>query len=142
MSVMRRLTMTQKEQARVMTLNLVLEGGLGVAGAAGIMGLSERHTWRILSAYRQEGAAALTHGNRGREPANRISEEVRQQVVELARTRYAGFNHTHLTELLAEREEVVLARSTTRGILIEAGMPSPKRRRPPRNRCRRGGMPR
>jgi transposase len=139
---MRGLTLTQKEQARVMTLNLVLEGGLRVAEAAGIMGLSERHTWRVLSAYRMEGAAALTHGNRGREPANRISEEVRQQVVALARTRYTGFNHTHLTELLAEREEVILARSTTRGILIEAGMPSPKRRRPPRHRCRRERMPR
>src|SRR4030042_230144 len=73
MSVMRRLTMTQKEQARVMTLNLVLEGGLGVAGAAGIMGLSERPTWRILSAYRQQGAARITPGNRGEATANASS---------------------------------------------------------------------
>ena len=55
MSVMMKgLTLTQKEQARAMTLNLVLEGGLGVVEAAGILGLSERHTWRILSAIRDK----------------------------------------------------------------------------------------
>jgi len=139
---MKGLTLTQKEQARLKTLNMVLEGGLGVAKAATIMGLSERHTFRILSAYRREGATALSHGNRGRQPANRISEAIRQQVVTLARTRYAGFNYTHLAEMLSEREEVILARSTTRSILVEAGIPSPKRRRPPRHRCRRKRMPR
>lgn len=139
---MKGLILIQKEQARAMTLNLVLEGGLGVTEAAGILGLSERHTWRILSAYRTEGVAALSHGNRGRESANRISEEVRQEVVELAQTRYAGFNHTHLTEMLAEREGVTLARSTTRNILVKAGMPSPRRRRMPRHRCRRERMSR
>jgi len=142
MSVMKGLTLTQNEQARLKTLNLVLEGGLGVTEAATLMGLSERHTFRILSAYRREGAAAVAHGNRGRQPANRTSESVRQQVITLARTRYAGFNHTHLTEMLSKDEGVILARSTTRGILIEAGIPSPKRRRPPRHRCRRERMPR
>ena len=142
MSVMRGLTLTQKEQGRLKTLNLILEGGLNMVEAAGILGLSERHTWRILSFYRREGAAGLAHGNRGREPANRISEAKRQQVVTLARTRYNGFNHTHLTEMLAEREGVILARSTTCSILVEAGIPSPKRRRPPRHRCRRQRMPR
>lgn len=139
---MRGLTLTQEEQARLMTLNLVLEGGLGVTEAASILGMSERHTFRVLAAYRREGAVALTHGNRGREPVNRTSETICQQVITLARTRYAGFNHTHLTELLGEREGVVLARSTVRGILLEAGIPSPKRRRPPRHRCRRERMPR
>ena len=32
--------------------------------AATLMGVSTRHTRRILAAYRQEGAAAIAHGNR------------------------------------------------------------------------------
>ena len=46
-------------------------------------------------------------------------------VVQLARTRYAGTNHTHLTELLMEREGIDLSRSTVRRILVSAGMDSP-----------------
>jgi len=38
--------------------------------AAKVMGVSERQGWRILAAYRKEGAAALAHGNRSRTPTN------------------------------------------------------------------------
>jgi hypothetical protein len=33
-------------------------------------------------------------------------------VTALARTRYAGFNHTYLAEIMAEKEGVALSRST------------------------------
>jgi len=138
---MRGLTLTQKEQGRLQALNLVLEGWMGVGEAAYVLGLSERHTWRILAAYRKVGAAALSHGNRGRRPTNATSPMVKAQVVDLAHERYKGVNHTHLTELLAEREGVVLSRSTVRRLLVGAGLPSPRHRRPPRHRCRRERMP-
>lgn len=141
MSVMKGLTLTKQEQGRLQTLNLVLEGGIGVSKAAGILGLSARQAWRIMAAYRKEGAAALAHGNRGRRPANATSEETRQRVIGLAGTRYAGVNHTHLTELLEEREEIALSRSTVRNILVGAGIASPRHRRPPQHRCRRERMP-
>lgn len=140
MSVMRGLTLTQKEQARLQTLNLVLEKQMGVGEAAYLLGLSKRHVWRILAAYRREGAAVLGHGNRGRRPANAIPEELKQRVTILARTRYADFNHTHMTEMLEEREGVTLARSTVRQILVGAGLTSPRHRRQPRHRCRRERM--
>ena len=44
------------------------------------------------------------------------------------------------SELLAEREEIVLGRSTVRRILVGAGMASPRRRRPPLHRVRRQRM--
>ncbi len=135
------LTLTQKEQGRLQTLNMVLEGWMGVREAAYILGLSERHAWRILAAYRRHGAKALSHGNRGSRPVNTTSPMVQEKVVDLARERYQGVNHTHLTELLAEREGVVLSRSTVRRLLVEAGLPSPRHRRSPRHRCRRVRMP-
>jgi len=140
MSVMGGLTLTQREQARLQVLNGVLGGQVTVEEAAEVLGLSERHVWRILAAYQKEGAAALAHGNRGRRPANVIPEETRDRVITLASKHYAGLNHTHFTELLAEREGVVLARSTVRSILVSAGLTSPQRRRPPRHRCRRERM--
>jgi len=105
------------------------------------MGVSERHGWRILAAYRKEGAAALAHGNRGRTPANATPLAIRQQVVTMAKGRYSGINHTHLAELLAEREGIVLSRSTLRRFLTGAGLSSPRRGRSPRHRYRRQRMP-
>ena len=138
---MKGLMLAQQEQGRLKIPNKVLEGTLDVGQASRVLGVSERHTWRILAAYKENGAAALAHGNRGRHPVNALDPEVVRKVVGLARTRYTGCNHTHLTELLAEREGISLYRSTVRSLLTEAGVPSPRRRRPPRHRVRRERMP-
>ena len=63
-------------------------------------------------------------------------------MVHLARTVYEGANHTHLSELLSEREGVDMGRTTLRRILVNAGLNSPRRRRPPKHRVRRQRMPR
>jgi len=138
---MRGLTLTAKEQTRLQVLNGVLERRWSMTVAAEVLGVSERQGWRLLAAYRKEGAAALAHGNRGRVPPNATSAATRQRVVALAQERYRGVNHTHLAELLAEREGVVLSRPTVRRLLVGAGLPSPRHRRPPRHRCRRQRMP-
>ena len=138
---MKGLTLTQREQTRLQVLNRLVAQQLMTREAAAILGLSDRHTWRMLAAYRKEGAAALAHGNRGSRPRNAVAEETRRKVIALARTRYAGFNHTHLAEIMSEREGVVLSRSTVRSILLSAGLPSPRYRRPPRHRHRRQRMP-
>ncbi len=138
---MKGLTLTTREQNRLQTLNGVLERYWPMREAAKVMGVSERHGWRILAAYRKEGAAALSHGNRGRTPANVTSLAIREQVVTMAKERYSGVNHTHLAELLAEREGITISRSTLRRVLTEAGLSSPRRGRSPRHRYRRQRMP-
>ena len=105
-------------------------------------GVSTRHTRRILAAYGEEGAAALAHGNRGRRPANATPSALASEAVRLARSRYVGVNHTHLSELLREREGIDIGRDTLRKILANAGVSSPRRRRPPKHRVRRQRMPR
>ena len=63
-------------------------------------------------------------------------------MVHLAGTRYARANHTHLSELLSEREGIDIGRTTLRRILVNAGLSSPRQRRPPKHRVRRQRMPR
>lgn len=138
---MKGLTLTNKEQARIQVLNGVLEDKVTVVEAAGLMKVSERHTWRLLAAYRKEGPAAVAHGNRGRKPATTTCPTTQQKVRELARGSYAGLNHTHLTEMLAEREGIHLSRSTTRRILLAEGVRSPRRRRAPKHYSRRERYP-
>ncbi len=109
--------------------------------AAKLMGLSPRHTRSILADYRENGAASLTPGHRGRRPANAIPEVAGTRVVHLARTIYEGANHTRLTELLSECEGIDMGRTTLRRVLVSAGLSSPKRRRLPKHRVRRQRMP-
>ncbi len=99
-------------------MNALIAGEVTVVQAAGLMELSERHAWRLLAAYRaayrKEGASAIAHGNRGRRPARTTDTDTQQRVVELAQGTYMGLNHTHLTEVLSEREGISLSRSTVR----------------------------
>jgi transposase len=135
------VTLNRKEQNRVIVLNQVEKKGLTVDKAAVLLELSPRHVWRILTAYRKEGASALAHGNRGRKPANAIEGELRQQVVVLAKDKYYGFNQQHFTEKLADKEGINLSRSTVRRILLTRGIRSPQKRRAPKHRRRRDRYP-
>ena len=139
---MENVTLNQKEQARLQILNSLLAEQITIDQAATLMGVSTRHTWRLLAAYRKDGAAALAHDHRGRRAPNAMSEVTKANVLHLARTRYTGVNHTHLSELLREREGIDVARSALRRILVEAGVNSPRWRRPPKHRVRRQRMPR
>jgi hypothetical protein len=133
--------MNRKEQRRAMVLTAVIEGRLTAAEAAELMSLSGRQERRLRHALLSDGPAALVHGNRGRKPVHTLDGKVRSQVVALADSLYAGCNDQHLSELLAEREGIVLIRSSIRRILRAAGRRSPQRRRPPRHRSRRERMP-
>lgn len=138
---METITLTPNDQRRARILARLDGGDLGRGQAAEILALSERQVSRLLARYRRDGVAGLIHRNRARPSGRRTDPAVRARVVELARTRYAGFNDSHLTELLAEREGIVLSRVTVRRLLREAGSPSPRRRRPPAHRSRRERLP-
>jgi transposase len=138
---MKGLTLSTKEQNRLQILNGVLERHGTMQEAAPLLGVSERQGWRLLAGYRKEGARGLAHKNRGRVPPNATPDIIQRGVVALAQERYQRVNHTHLTELLAEREGLMLSRPTVRRILVGAGLSSPRQRRPPQHRCRRQRMP-
>ena len=123
---METLTLTQREQARLQVLNSLLAEHMTLDQAATPMGVSTRHTRRILAAYREEGAAALSHGNRGLRATNATPETTKAEVLRLARFRYSETNHTHLSESLREREGIDIARTTLRRILAGAGVKSPR----------------
>jgi hypothetical protein len=66
-----------------------------------------------------------------------LPEPVRECILTLARTRYAGFNDHHLCEKLAAFEGLSLGRETLRRLLRAAGLGSPRKRRAPTHRLRR-----
>ena len=81
------------------------------------------------------------HRNRGRRPHNAVPEAAAAAVLKLASNGYAGANHTHLTELLREREGIDLGLPTVRRILVKAGLGSPRSCRSQQHRFRRRRIP-
>jgi transposase len=109
--------------------------------AAEVLSLSVRHVWRLKAGYKERGAAAFMHGNRGRPSPGRIDEKTRARVGQLIAGPYAGCNDHHLAELLAQREGIVLSRKSVERMRREAGLKAARRRRPPKHRRRRDRMP-
>lgn len=138
---MEKVTLNQKEQQRLSVLNEVNQKKMSIDQAAILMQLSLRHTKRLLAGYRKEGVRALAHGNRGYRPYNVIDASIRECVVELAKSKYRGFNQQHFSEKLNEKEGIPLSRSTVRRILLEQGIASPRKRRAPKHRSRRERYP-
>jgi transposase len=136
------VTLTMKEQHK---LKMVIDyevGKVHAQRAAELLGISKRQFRRLVAAYRQRGIAAMAHGNRGRTPANRISEGVRQEILRLAKETYQDYNDCHFTEELAEQPDpIVVSRSTLRRIRRAAGQGSPRKRRAPEYRSRRERYP-
>lgn len=108
-----------------------------MAEAALVLGVSERHSYRIKARIRKEGVKGVIHGNQGRHCNWKLSEKTERQVVELARGKYRGFNDHHMTEKLEQEEGIELSREKVRRILRSKGIGSPRRRRPPKHRSRR-----
>ena len=134
------VTLSQREQQRLHVLTEVEAGRWTAEQAAEVLGLSLRHVWRLKGRYRQEGAAAFMHGNRGRSSPGRIDDKTRSRVKELLSGPYAGCNDHHLAELLALREGIVVSRKSVERIRREAGLKATRQRRPPKHRQRRERM--
>jgi transposase len=129
--------LSQKELQRVAVISSCVKGELTCARAAELLDLTPRQIKRLKTRYRQGSAAALAHVSRGRASPRRLPERTRARILELARTRYAGFNDHHFCEKLCEVESLSIGRETLRRLLRSAGIGSPRKRRAPTHRQRR-----
>ncbi len=133
--------MSNRQWKRLDAVERIGQGRLTLGEAAEVLGLSKRQVRRLRRTVERRGAKGVVHGNTGRAPAHRLGEEVRDQVVELRRKRYAGFNDQHFTEKLREVEGVAISRSSVQRLLRAAGIGPPRRRRAPKHRRRRDRKP-
>lgn len=140
----RKTRRTQAPDRRALVIEELEAGTMSLAQAETLLALSERQVKRLRAAYRRDGPAGLIHRNRGRTSWNAVPAVLRERVLELARTQYAGLNYQHLSEKLAEREGegLRLDPTTVRKLLLGAGLRGPRTRRAPAHRSRRARMPR
>ena len=137
--------MSERQWKRWDVIGRVNTERLTMAEGARICGISLRQLWRLRAAVAEAGKEALLHGNRGRPPANRTGQAVREQVIALRRKKYDRFNDAHFADKLLSAEKLLseegvavkLAVRTVRRILREAGIAPVRRRRARRHRRRR-----
>lgn len=114
------------EELKYQTIKRLADEGGNKDRAALSLGITRRQVNRLLKAYQEKGKCAFVHGNRGRQPATAIPEEVRQDVVDLYKNKYYDANFSHFTELLATHENIQLSVSAVSSILEKACILSPR----------------
>ncbi len=137
---MQRWQLSAKEIARYGVIENTVEGYLKAELAAEELCLSKRQVFRLKRKLKEKGIEGIIHGNRGRKSPRRIPDPVRDTIDCLYQGKYDGFNISHFTEMLEEREEIFISRETVRGILLEKGSYE-KKKRYPRHRSFREPMP-
>jgi transposase len=110
------ITMSRNELTRLRVLIDVADGRLSVADATGLIGVGRRQIYRLLHAFRADGADGLISRKRGG-PSNRALGSVfRETVLAIVRERYADFGPTLAAEKLSELHGLDLGVETLRRI--------------------------
>ena len=123
---MENVTLTPKEQARLQVLNSLMAEHMTLDQAATLMGVSPRHTRRILAAYRERGGRRCCSRAPWSQAAQRNTPGRGDRRSSPGSYQVGWDQHTHLGELLSEREGIVIGRTTLRRILVKAGLSSPR----------------
>ena len=118
---MKTIVLTMAEVKRVEVIQRVFRGEVTMVEAAMVLGVTERHSYRIKARIRKEGVQGVVHGNRGRICKRKLSEKTKRRIVEPARGKYRGFNDHHLSEKLVEVEGIKACREKIRQILKGQG---------------------
>jgi transposase len=116
------LSMSDGELRRLEVLRDVDRGDLPICAAAQLLGHSERQVWRLLKAFRAEGAAGLVSKKRGRPSNRKTAAAVRTAALWIVRQNYADFGPTLAAEKLAGEHGFSFSSETLRKWMIEDGL--------------------
>jgi hypothetical protein len=83
---------TERQMKRWELLEKVKDGKLTLAAVTPALGVSYRQAQRVKAKAVAQGVRGLSHGNRGRPPANKAQPELRERVLVLSQERYREFN--------------------------------------------------
>jgi transposase len=138
------LNLTMQEAERYKVISEVEGGYLKVKEAGEILGLSERQVYRIKARVEREGAGGVIHRSKGKKRPGWLRGRIKDKIDHLYKTKYRGFNLTHMTEFLNQEERLKVSRESVRQILLEKGSYTKQRRYPKhrqwREPCSREGQ--
>jgi len=130
------LRMSRKETERIKVICQIIDRRLTVCEAAEILKVSERHLYRILLRYREEGEKGLIHRLRGRKSNRGYGKEVKEKVIELYRKQYSDYGASLYTEMLMEYHKMKIDHETVRRWMREKAITTSFRKKRPHRRRR------
>jgi len=123
------LVMSQKEINRIDILEKTLQKRITKKEASKLLGISYRHTKRLVQKFRSEGAKGLIHRNRGKTSPKKTPDSTVDEVIRIYKERYDDFRPTFFTEKLNEEHEINISREKIRQILIANLLWKPQKNR-------------
>lgn len=114
--------LTERDKHRLEIIEAVIDGRMKVKVAARDLTRSERQIYRLMAKVKRLGSAGVIHGRRKKPPANKIAQEVWDEVLNLARTRYKNLSNHHLHEALVRIHRIRIGRESLRKRLRAAGI--------------------
>ena len=108
-----------KYQARFIesVLKKVIDGKYTKSMTCLKTGYSRPYLYELIKKYKKEGYQSLIHKNTRRAPINKTDFNKQNQIIDLYKTKYSGFNFTHFKEMLFEFENINLFRSIISNML-------------------------
>ncbi len=125
---MESVTLNAKQQRKAQILACLVSGSLSTGQAATLLGLSQRQARRLCARYQKEGMAAARQSATAATQQNRCRDSGTGDDIGRGGGPYFGFSACHLQEMLAQRHDLHIGRSTLDRLLKEQGIKKCRKR--------------
>lgn len=123
---MRKVNLRMNEYLKYIEIKKLVETNGNKKRVAVKLNLSIRQINRLINGYKEYGKEFFVHGNRNRPPANKLSYELKQKIIELYITKYSDCNFTFFRELLLLNENINISLPSIISIMYAESIISPK----------------
>jgi transposase len=118
------ITMLELERAEVVAA--CAKADITVAVAAKRLQITPRQVRRLLNRYAEDGVGGIASKRRGKPSNNQLAPGLAKQALQLVHKHYGDFGPTLACEQLRQRHGIELSKETLRGLMIDAGLWTPK----------------
>jgi hypothetical protein len=123
------MIMSLGEIKRLKLTQSAIDGQISQKGVSAILALSDRQVRRLVKRVREEGDRGIIHRSRGETSHRRISDKLKEKVIQLYIRNYPDFGPTLATEKLLALDGIRISDETLRKWLLEKGLWQRRRKR-------------
>lgn len=111
--------MTKQESKKYETITRLLKGEITQKTASTILNLSTRQIRNLQKQVKKYDVDGIIHKAKGK-PSNNpcVPLDIKEKIVDLAKTKYEGFMPTFLAEKLSRYENISYSKETIRKIIL------------------------
>lgn len=126
---MRKVNLNMKENNKYKIIKHLVDTNSNKYAAALKLQLSIRQINRLIKGYKEFGKSFFKHKNCGKTPALKITDELKNKIITLYKTKYYHSTYKHFSELLFQNEHISISNVSLRAILKQAHLYSPRLRK-------------